>query len=192
MKLNDKRIGVALSGSFCTYDKVFKELQKLVDEGAKVQTIFSDASQTIDSRFGKAEEFVQKAERLTGIRPMRTIAEAEPIGPKELLDLLIILPCTGNTIAKLANGITDTPILMAAKAHLRNEKPLLLSVSTNDALGMNMKNIGLLLNAKHIYFVPFGQDNPQKKPNSMIAHTELLLDAAKEALEGKQYQPVIQ
>lgn len=192
MKLNDKRIGVALSGSFCTYDKVFKELQKLVDEGAKVQTIFSDASQTIDSRFGKAEEFVQKAERLTGIRPMRTIAEAEPIGPKELLDLLIILPCTGNTIAKLANGITDTPVLMAAKAHLRNEKPLLLSVSTNDALGMNMKNIGLLLNAKHIYFVPFGQDNPQKKPNSMIAHTELLLDAAKEALEGKQYQPVIQ
>lgn len=192
MKLNDKRIGVALSGSFCTYDKVFKELQKLVDEGAKVQTIFSDASQTIDSRFGKAEEFVQKAERLTRIRPMRTIAEAEPIGPKELLDLLIILPCTGNTIAKLANGITDTPVLMAAKAHLRNEKPLLLSVSTNDALGMNMKNIGLLLNAKHIYFVPFGQDNPQKKPNSMIAHTELLLDAAKEALEGKQYQPVIQ
>ena len=192
MKLNDKRIGVALSGSFCTYDKVFKELQKLVDEGAKVQTIFSDASQTIDSRFGKAEEFVQKAEKLTGIIPMRTIAEAEPIGPKELLDLLIILPCTGNTIAKLANGITDTPVLMAAKAHLRNEKPLLLSVSTNDALGMNMKNIGLLLNAKHIYFVPFGQDNPQKKPNSMIAHTELLLDAAKEALEGKQYQPVIQ
>ena len=192
MKLNDKRIGVALSGSFCTYDKVFKELQKLVDEGAKVQTIFSDASQTIDSRFGKAEEFVQKAEKLTGIRPMRTIAEAEPIGPKELLDLLIILPCTGNTIAKLANGITDTPVLVAAKAHLRNEKPLLLSVSTNDALGMNMKNIGLLLNAKHIYFVPFGQDNPQKKPNSMIAHTELLLDAAKEALEGKQYQPVIQ
>ena len=192
MKLNDKRIGVALSGSFCTYDKVFKELQKLVDEGAKVQTIFSDASQTIDSRFGKAEEFVQKAEKLTGIRPMRTIAEAEPIGPKELLDLLIILPCTGHTIAKLANGITDTPVLMAAKAHLRNEKPLLLSVSTNDALGMNMKNIGLLLNAKHIYFVPFGQDNPQKKPNSMIAHTELLLDAAKEALEGKQYQPVIQ
>jgi len=192
MKLNDKRIGVALSGSFCTYDKVFKELQKLVDEGAKVQTIFSDASQTIDSRFGKAEEFVQKAEKLTGIRPMRTIAEAEPIGPKELLDLLIILPCTGNTIAKLANGITDTPVLMAAKAHLRNEKPLLLSVSTNDALGMNMKNIGLLLNAKHIYFVPFGQDNPQKKPNSMIAHTELLLDTAKEALEGKQYQPVIQ
>lgn len=192
MKLNDKRIGVALSGSFCTYDKVFKELQKLVDEGAKVQTIFSDASQTIDSRFGKAEEFVQKAEKLTGIRPMRTIAEAEPIGPKELLDLLIILPCTGNTIAKLANGITDTPVLMAAKAHLRNEKPLLLSVSTNDALGMNMKNIGLLLNAKHIYFVPFGQDNYKSKPNSMVAKMELLPETIEAALQGRQIQPVLQ
>ena len=122
---------------------------------------------------------------------MPTISEAEPIGPGNLLDLLILLPCTGNTIAKLANGITDTPALMAAKAHLRNEKPLLLSISTNDALGMNMKNIGLLLNAKHIYFIPFGQDNPQKKPNSMIAHTELLIPAAKAALEGKQYQPLI-
>ena len=122
---------------------------------------------------------------------MLTISEAEPIGPGSLLDLLILLPCTGNTIAKLANGITDTPALMAAKAHLRNEKPLLLSISTNDALGMNMKNIGLLLNAKHIYFIPFGQDNPQKKPNSMIAHTELLIPAAQAALEGKQYQPLI-
>ena len=117
---------------------------------------------------------------------MLTISEAEPIGPGSLLDLLILFPCTGNTIAKLANGITDTPALMAAKAHLRNEKPLLLSISTNDALGMNMKNIGLLLNAKHIYFIPFGQDNPQKKPNSMIAHIELLIPAAKAALEGKQ------
>ena len=191
MKLNDKRIGVALSGSFCTYDKVFKELQKLVDEGAKVQTIFSDASQTIDSRFGKAEEFVQKAEKLTGIRPMRTIAEAEPIGPKELLDLLIILPCTGNTIAKLANGITDTPVLMAAKAHLRNEKPLLLSVSTNDALGMNMKNIGLLLNAKHIYFVPFGQDDCVKKPNSLVCDGKQVVGTINEVMAGRQIQPVI-
>lgn len=105
---------------------------------------------------------MRRAEILTGRTPMLTIAEAEPIGPKSLLDLLIVLPCTGNTIAKLANGITDTPVLMAAKAHLRNEKPLLLSISTNDALGMNMKNIGLLLNAKHVYFVPFGQDNPEK------------------------------
>ena len=120
-----------------------------------------------------------------------TIAEAEPIGPGSLLDILVLFPCTGNTIAKLANGITDTPALMAAKAHLRNNKPLLISISTNDALGMNMKNIGLLLNAKNIYFIPFGQDNPEKKPNSMVAHTELLIPSLEAALEGRQYQPVI-
>ena len=123
---------------------------------------------------------------------MLTIPQAEPIGPKSLLDILVILPCTGNTIAKLANGITDTPALMAAKAHLRNDKPLLISISTNDALGMNMKNIGLLLNAKNIYFVPFGQDDPVKKPTSMIARTGLIEDTLKEALEGRQIQPVIQ
>lgn len=191
MELKGKKIGVALTGSFCTYKKVFQELEKLAEEGAQIQTIFSDAAQSIDSRFGKTEDFVKEARRITGRKPMLTISEAEPIGPESLLDLLILFPCTGNTIAKLANGITDTPALMAAKAHLRNEKPLLLSISTNDALGMNMKNIGLLLNAKHIYFIPFGQDNPQKKPNSMIAHTELLIPAAKAALEGKQYQPLI-
>ncbi len=191
MELKGKKIGVALTGSFCTYKKVFQELEKLAEEGAQIQTIFSDAAQSIDSRFGKAEDFVKEAERITGRKPMLTISDAEPIGPESLLDLLILFPCTGNTIAKLANGITDTPALMAAKAHLRNEKPLLISISTNDALGMNMKNIGLLLNAKHIYFIPFGQDNPQKKPNSMIAHTELLIPAAKAALEGKQYQPLI-
>lgn len=192
MELQGKKIGVAFTGFFCTYERVFIELKNLVQEGAQVQTIFSNAAQSIDSRFGNAEDFVKEAEKITGIAPMLTIAQAEPIGPKGLLDLLVILPCTGNTIAKLANGITDSPVLMAAKAHLRNEKPLLLSISTNDALGMNMKNIGLLLNAKHVYFVPFGQDNAEKKPNSMIAHTELLVPAAKAALEGKQYQPVIQ
>lgn len=192
MELQGKKIGVAFTGFFCTYERVFIELKNLVQEGAQVQTIFSNAAQSIDSRFGNAEDFVKEAEKITGIAPMLTIAQAELIGPKGLLDLLVILPCTGNTIAKLANGITDTPVLMAAKAHLRNERPLLLSISTNDALGMNMKNIGLLLNAKHVYFVPFGQDNAEKKPNSMIAHTELLVPAAKAALEGKQYQPVIQ
>ena len=157
MELQGKKIGVAFTGSFCTYERVFIELKNLVQEGAQVQTIFSNAAQSIDSRFGNAEDFVKEAEKITGIAPMLTIAQAEPIGPKGLLDLLVILPCTGNTIAKLANGITDSPVLMAAKAHLRNERPLLLSISTNDALGMNMKNIGLLLNAKHVYFVPFGQ-----------------------------------
>lgn len=191
MELKGKKIGVAVTGSFCTYEKVFEQLEKLKETGAEIVTIFSDASQTIDSRFGAAEDFMKKAERITGAEPLCTISQAEPIGPKSLLDLLIILPCTGNTIAKLANGITDTPVLMAAKAHLRNEKPLLISISTNDALGMNMRNIGLLLNAKNIYFVPFGQDSPEKKPNSMIAKTELVIPAAEMALEGKQYQPVI-
>lgn len=191
MSLKGKQVGVALTGSFCTYEKTFTELQKLVKEGAVVQTIFSDAAGTLDSRFGKAEDFIRKAEEITGNRPIMTIPEAEPIGPGSLLDILVILPCTGNTIAKLANGITDTPVLMAAKAHLRNNKPLVISVSTNDALGINMKNIGLLLNARNIYFVPFGQDNPEKKPNSMIAHTELLIPVLETALEGRQYQPVI-
>lgn len=183
---------MAFTGSFCTYEKAFTELQKLVDEGALVQTIFSDAAGSIDSRFGRAETFIEKAEEITGVKPMLTISQAEPIGPGSLLDILVLFPCTGNSLAKLANGITDTPALMAAKAHLRNNKPLLISVSTNDALGMNMKNIGLLMNAKNIYFIPFGQDNPNKKPNSMIAHTELLIPSIEAALEGRQYQPVIQ
>ncbi len=192
MSLKGKTIGVALTGSFCTYETVFRELEKLAGEGALVQTIFSDASQTIDSRFGRAASFLERAEEITGVKPLRTISEAEPIGPGSLLDILVLLPCTGNTIAKLANGITDTPVLMAAKAHLRNNKPLLIAVSTNDALGMNMKNIGLLLNAKNIYFIPFGQDNPAKKPNSMTARTQLLIPSLEAALEGRQYQPVIQ
>ena len=192
MSLEGTHIGVAFTGSFCTYENVFAELNKLAEQGAIVQTIFSDASQTLDSRFGNASDFIRKAEEITGIKPMLTIPQAEPIGPKSLLDILVIFPCTGNTIAKLANGITDTPVLMAAKAHLRNNKPLLISISTNDALGMNMKNIGLLLNAKHIYFIPFGQDNPEKKPNSMIAHTNLLIPSIEAALDGRQYQPIIQ
>ena len=192
MKLKGKKIGVALTGSFCTYEKAFAQLRKLKEEGAELVTIFSNASQTIDSRFGSPEDFMKEAEEITGSRPLLTISQAEPIGPKSLLDLLIILPCTGNTAAKLANGITDSPALMAAKAHLRNEKPLLISISTNDALGMNMKNIGILLNVKHIFFVPFGQDAPEKKPNSMIARTEMLIPAAEAALEERQYQPVIQ
>lgn len=192
MDLKGKKVGVALTGSFCTFDKIFTELEKLVEAEADVYTIFSDASQKIASRFGKPEDFISRAEEITGRKPIFTIEEAEPIGPKSYLDILVIFPCTGNTIAKLANGITDTPVLMAAKAHLRNNKPLVISVSTNDALGMNMKNIGLLLNAKNIYFVPFGQDNPEKKNNSLIAHTDKLIPALELALEGKQYQPIIE
>lgn len=192
MSLKGKKIGVAFTGSFCTFEKVFKELKNLVKTEAEVYPIFSDSAQTINSRFGKAEEFLQNAKDITGRAPIKTIKEAEPIGPKGMLDLLVIFPCTGNTIAKLANGITDTPALMSAKAHLRNGKPLVISISTNDALGMNMKNIGVLLNAKNIYFVPFGQDDPMKKPNSMVAHTELLIPTLEKALQNEQYQPLIQ
>lgn len=191
MKIEGKKVGVALTGSFCTYSKIFPELQKLIDAKADVTVIFSDAAQTIDSRFGDVRGFLEKAEQITGKKPILTIAEAEPIGPKSLFDILAIFPCTGNTAAKLANGITDTPVLMAAKAHLRNEKPLVVSLSTNDGLGMNMKNIGLLLNAKHIYFVPFGQDNSRTKPNSLVAHTGLLVPTMEAALEGKQVQPLL-
>lgn len=189
--LERKKIGVAFTGSFCTYEKAFKELNKLVEAKAEVQTIFSKESQSIDSRFGNAADFLEEAERITGNKPILEIETAEPIGPKSLLDILVIMPCTGNTIAKLANGITDTPVLMAAKAHLRNDKPLVISVSTNDALGMNMKNIGLLINSKNIFFIPFGQDSPLKKPNSMIADTSLLIPTIEMALEKKQIQPVI-
>ncbi|MCM1179790.1 MAG: dipicolinate synthase subunit B [Clostridium sp.] len=192
MEIKGKKVGVALTGSFCTFEKIFIELKKLVEAGADVYTIFSDASQKIASRFGTPEEFLQKAEEITGRKPILSIGEAEPIGPKGYLDVLVIFPCTGNTIAKLANGITDTPVLMAAKAHLRNNKPLVISISTNDALGMNMKNIGLLLNAKNIYFVPFGQDNPIKKTNSLIAHTDKLVSTLEQALEGTQIQPILQ
>lgn len=191
MDIRGKRIGIALTGSFCTYDKVFPQIEKLVEEGAKVTAVFSEAASGIDSRFGTAEGYLEKMEKITKSKPILTIQDAEPIGPKNLLDLLVIIPCTGNTIAKLANGITDSPVLMAAKAHMRNDAPLLLSISTNDALGINMKNIGCLLSTKNVYFVPFGQDNPEKKPNSMVAHADYLIPAIEKALEKKQYQPVV-
>lgn len=191
MKLKGKHIGIAMTGSFCTFDKMEKELGRLAEEGAHLYPIFSGNVQTIDSRFGDTREYIDRITKLTGNQPILTIEGAEPIGPKGYLDALIIAPCTGNTLAKLAGGITDTPVLMAAKAHLRNSKPLVISVSTNDALGMNFKNIGELFNAKYIYFVPFGQDNPEKKPNSMIAHTEKIIETLEEALEGRQVQPVI-
>lgn len=191
MTLKTSKIGIAFTGSFCTYNAAINELKLLTEAGADLYPIMSFHSQKIDSRFGNANDLKQQIESICKRQIIDSIEAAEPIGPSGFLDLVIIMPCTGNTIAKLANGITDSPVLMAAKAHMRNEKPLLLSISTNDALGMNFKNIGLLMNCKHIYFVPFGQDAPDKKPNSMIAHMDLLLPAAKAALDGKQLQPVI-
>lgn len=189
---SNKNIGVAITGSYCTYEKVFGELKKLAETGANLYPIFSDHASTTDSRFGKCSDFLKQAEEITGRKPIITIPDAEPIGPNALFDLLVIAPCTGNTLSKLANGISDTPVLMAAKAHLRNNRPLVVALSTNDALGMNLKNIGILLNTKNIYFIPFGQDNYRSKPNSMIAHIEFLTDTIDQALEGRQLQPVIQ
>lgn len=191
MRLKNKRIGVGMTGSFCTYEKAFQQVEGLLEEGAILQTIFSDTSQHIKCRFGKGEDFLKRAYEITGNEPMKTIEEAEIIGPTGCLDVLVLMPCTGNTMAKLANGITDTPVLMASKAQLRNEKPVVISMASNDALGMNLKNIGNLLNHKHIYFVPFGQDDPMKKPNSMIADTTLLIPTILAALQEKQYQPVL-
>ena len=191
MDIKGKKIGIALTGSFCTFEKMFTELQNLKEAGADIYPIMSDASQTIESRFGTPDTKVTKIKEITGKEPINSIPGAEPIGPKAYLDALAILPCTGNTAAKLANGITDTPVLMAAKAHMRNNKPLVISISTNDGLGMNLKNIGLLCNSKNIYFVPFGQDNYKTKPNSLVAHVELLLPTLEMALEHKQYQPIL-
>lgn len=188
----NKNIGIAITGSYCTYKKVFEELRHLASTGASLYPIFSDHASTTDSRFGNCADFLQKAEELTGRKPITTIPDAEPIGPNALFDILVIAPCTGNTLSKLANGISDTPVLMAAKAHLRNNRPLVVALSTNDALGMNLKNIGILLNTKNIYFIPFGQDNYKTKPNSMIAHIELMCDTIEQALQGRQLQPVIQ
>ena len=186
-----KNIGIAMTGSYCTYKKTFEAIRQLKNTGANLTPNFSFNAASTDSRFGTHDDFLQLARDLTGKEPILTIPDAEPIGPKSMLDILVIAPCTGNTLSKLANGISDTPVLMAAKSHLRNNKPLVISLSTNDALGMNLKNIGILLNTKNIYFVPFGQDNYRTKPNSMIAHVELLSDTIELAFEYKQLQPVI-
>lgn len=191
MTLSGKKVGVALTGSYCTYDTVFPQIEQLVRDGNDVTTIFSDRSQITDTRFGKAEDFLNKAKIITGKDPITTIVGAEKIGPSNLFDIVIIAPCTGNTLAKLANAITDSPVLMAAKSQLRNNKPVVISMATNDALSNNLKNIGLLLGSKNLYFVPFGQDNYKTKPYSMVAHFDLMLPTLLEALEGRQLQPIV-
>ena len=190
--MSKKTIGFAITGSFCTHEKIKGVVRKLVEEGNRVIPIFSNMSQTINSRFGDARDFIIAIQEITGEHGIFTLQEAEPIGPKAYLDVMIIAPCTGNTMAKLCAGITDSPVLMAANAHMRNEKPVVIAVSTNDALGANLKNIGELMNTKNVYFVPFGQDDYEKKPKSMVAHFERVPDTIEEALRGKQIQPVIQ
>ena len=183
-------VGFALCGSFCTYSKVFPILELLCRD-YRVTPIFSEAAYTTDSRFGSAEGHIELARKLCGTQPLHTVSQVEPIGPKKLLDILVIAPCTGNTLAKLAHGIADGPVTMAAKSHLRNGRPVLIAVSTNDALSGAAENIGKLLNRKHFYFVPFGQDDPAEKPCSMVADFTMLPNALEAALEGRQIQPIL-
>ncbi len=191
MRLKGIRIGFALTGSHCTLDEIMPKIQELVNEGAEVFPIVSYAVDKIDTRFGTAQKWRDLLKQITGKEPINTVSGAEPVGPKQLVDVVIIAPCTGNTMAKLANGITDTPVLMAAKAHLRNQKPVILGISTNDGLGMNAKNLGLLLNTKNVYMVPFGQDSPTGKPNSLKSRMDLIIDTIEQALQGKQIQPIL-
>ena len=190
-KKKQRTVGFAITGSFCTYEKIKGVVRRLVEEDNRVVPIFSNMAQTVNCRFGNAKDFIIEIQKITGERGIFSIQEAEPIGPKGFLDVLVIAPCTGNTMAKLCAGITDSPVLMAAKAHMRNDRPVVISLSTNDALGASLKNIGMLMNTKNIYFVPFGQDDYRKKPKSMIAHTDLIEDTIEAALEGKQLQPVV-
>lgn len=184
-------VGFALCGSFCTIDKALLEMENFSKAGANVIPIMSPIVLTTNTRFGDAETRLKRVEQITNNKIMTTVKDAEPIGPKNLLDLLVIAPCTGNTLSKIAAGITDTSVTMAAKAHLRNNKPLLLAIATNDALSGSAMSIGKLLNTKNIFFVPFGQDDPIKKSTSMICDFSKTLPAAKSALEGRQIQPLL-
>ena len=185
-------IGFAMCGSFCTFSKAFEQMRALVEDGYGVIPIMSGNASSTDTRFGKASEMIERAEEITGKRVLTTAVQTEPIGPKKLCDLLVIAPCTGNTLAKLSLGVTDTSVTMAAKSHLRVLRPVLLCVATNDALGASAQNIGRLLNTKNIYFVPLKQDDPVKKPNSLVADFNKLKPCVEAALENRQVQPVFE
>jgi dipicolinate synthase subunit B len=184
-------VGYALSGSHCTLPEVMPQIQRFVDAGANVIPIVSQSIMTTDTRFGKSEDWQRQLKGITGNDIISTIVDAEPLGPSKTLDVMVIAPCTGNTTSKLANAMTDSAVLMAAKAQMRNQRPLVLAISTNDGLGLNAVNIAKLLFAKHIYFVPFGQDAPHQKPNSLVARMDLILETCEAALQGKQLQPML-
>ena len=183
-------IGFALCGSYCTFSKVFPVMEALAKEH-RVIPIFSDHVQKTGSRFGEPAEFYEKSFQITGVEPICSIAHAEPIGPKKLLDVLVIAPCTGNTLAKLAHSIADTPVTMAAKSHLRNGRPVVVAVSTNDGLAGAAENIGRLLARKNYYFVPFGQDDPKNKPTSLVACFNKISETVDLAVRGMQIQPIL-
>lgn len=191
MRLRGIKIGFCITGSFCTLSEIIPQIQRLLGEGAEVIPVISYSVDTMDTRFYTAKDFREIIQSLTGKEIINTIVGAEPIGPKKMVDIVVIAPCTGNTLAKLAGGITDTPVIMAAKAQLRNQRPVVIAVATNDGMGNNGKNIGLLLNTKNIYFVPFRQDDPQKKQNSIVANMDTICDTIYYALKGEQIQPVM-
>lgn len=191
MDVKGMRIGFGLTGSHCTYDEVYPEIEKLVHAGAEVVPVVSYTVKNTDTRFGKGEDWIAKIEKLTNRKAIDTIVDAEPLGPKYPLDCMVIAPMTGVSMSKFANAQNDSPVLMAAKATLRNHRPVVLGISTNDALGLNGVNLMRLLSTKDIYFIPFGQDDPEKKPNSMVARMESLMETVEYALEAKQIQPII-
>ncbi|MBP1931547.1 dipicolinate synthase subunit B [Ammoniphilus resinae] len=191
MKLAGKTIGYGVTGSHCTLEEIMPQIKTLVDEGANVIPIITHTVATTDTYFGKSADWKKLLQDITGNEIISTIVDAEPLGPKRPLDIMVIAPMTGASTSKFANALTDSPVLMAAKATMRNHRPVVVAISTNDGLGLNMANIAKLMAAKDIYFVPFGQDNPEKKPKSLVARMELIKETCELALEGKQLQPVI-
>ena len=189
--LEGKNIGIALTGSFCTINDSINEIDKIKNDGAKVTAIVSEHVRTMDTRFGKASDIIEKLRSITKREVISSINQAERVGPDKLFDIMLIAPCTGNTLAKIANSIIDTTVTMAAKSHLRNQRPLVLSIATNDGLGNSAYNIGKIINQKNIYLVPFGQDDHKNKPNSLVAKTNMIIPTLEKALEGKQIQPVL-
>lgn len=189
--MKDTRVGFALTGSFCTLEKAMQAMEETAKAYPCLTPILSETAASTDTRFGRAEDFEEKIELICGRRAIRSIREAEPIGPKGLLDVLVVAPCTGNTLAKLAAGIADTSVTMAAKAHLRNSRPVVLAISTNDGLAAAARNLGELLCRKHYYFVPFRQDDPEGKPTSLVADLRLVPETIAAALEERQLQPIL-
>ncbi|WP_373896057.1 dipicolinate synthase subunit B [Virgibacillus natechei] len=191
MSLKGKRIGIGLTGSHHMYEKVFPQMEKLMAEGVEVIPIVSYTVQNTDTKHGMAEDHIRKIESITGRKVISTIPEAEPLGPKIPLDCMVIAPLTGNSLSKFANAVTDSPVLMAAKSTIRNQNPVVLGISTNDALGLNGINLMRLMATKYIYFIPYGQDSPYKKPNSLVSNMDYLIPAVESALHSSQIQPVI-
>ncbi len=183
-------IGFAMCGSYCTHKRSLEQLESLVKDGYEVIPIVSENVFSTDTRFGKASELQTRLYSLCGKESVHTVVDAEPLGPKTPLDALIICPCTGNTLAKMSQGITDTAVTMAAKAHLRGDRPLIIALASNDALSANLKNIATMLNRKHVYFVPMNQDDPKKKPHSLVADFSLLRPTFDSAMRGEQYQKI--